>query len=141
MDRLTALFEQLSLPEISRVLRHAALAALGLGIVAVAVSLLLSHGLIGLGAVIGLALGLLNIRVAVLAVKRVSADNPDKPRRVLATKSLYRLGLTTLVVIGLLLASVQLGFGVLGGIGAFYFVLLVSLLRSLLGANARGAIT
>lgn len=138
MDRLTALFEQLSLPEISRVLRHTALAALGIGVVALGVSFALGHGLVGLGALCGLALGLGNIRLVIRAVNQVSATSPERPRRVLAVRSLYRLFVTTALIVGLLLASVQLGFGALGGIGAFYFVLLLSLLKSLLSHNRPG---
>jgi hypothetical protein len=47
--------------------------------------------------------------------------------------------MTTLVVLGLVLASIQVGLGTAAGIAVFYLVLLINLLRSLLGANANGA--
>jgi hypothetical protein len=141
MDKLTALFEQLSLHELSRVLRHTALGAIGVGVVALVASFALSHVLVGVGVVIGLVLGLINIRLVIRSVNKVSADSPAKPKRVLAQKSLYRLGMTTVVVVGLLIGSIQLGFGTLAGIAAFYFLLLVSLLRSILTSNTHGAIT
>ena len=141
MDRLAALFEHLPLPEVSRLLRRTAISALGVGIVAIVVAVVLSHPFMGLGACIGLALGLGNIRLITRSVARVSASGTEHPRRALAAKTLYRLGLTTLIVIGLLFASVQLGFGTAGGLALFYLLLIANLVRVLLqqgpiGANA-----
>ena len=138
MDRIIELFEQLTLPAIARVLRQAALASIAVAIVALVVSVVVSHILIGVGVIAGLGLGIANIRLVVHAVTKVSADHPERPRRVLASKSLYRLLATTAVVIGLLFVSTQLGFGVLGGIAIYYFVLLVSLVRSILQNGAHG---
>lgn len=132
MDRLAALFEQLPLPEVARVLRRSALAALGVGIVALTAAIALNHPFIGLGACVGLGLGLGNIRLVVAAVLKVNERQPANPKRVLASRTLVRLGATTVVIIGLVFASLQLGFGAAGGIAAFYFLLLVSLVRSIL---------
>jgi hypothetical protein len=132
MDRLAALLEQLSLPEMGRVVRHVAVSALALGIVALAVALLTSHALFGLGACIGLALGILNLRLVSSSVAKVAAVAPAHPKRVLATRSLGRLALCTAVVIGLALLSLPLGFGTAGGLAVFYFLLAALLIRSLL---------
>ena len=139
MDRLAELFEQLPLPAVSRVLRRTAISAVVVGVVVLGVTLAVSHPFIGLGACIGLGLGLGNIRVITRSVAKVSASGTDHPRRVLAVKTLYRLSLTTLLVIGLLFASVQLGFGTAGGIAAFYLLLIVHLVRVLLQQGAAGA--
>ena len=138
MDRLAELFEQLPLPAVGRILRRTAISALVVGIVALAVAIGVSHPFVGLGACIGLGLGLGNIRLITGSVAKVSASGTDHPRRVLAVKTLYRLSLTTLVVIGLLFASVQLGFGTAGGIAVFYLLLLVNLVRVLLQHGAAG---
>jgi hypothetical protein len=132
MDRLTALFEQFSLPEIERLMRRTVFAGIGFGVVAFVVSLVLSHPLAGLGVVIGLAVGLVNIRLVTRSVARVTAQQPAKPARVLAGSAVGRLAVTTLVLIGLAIASVQLGIGAIGGIAIFYLLLLVNLVVSVL---------
>jgi hypothetical protein len=139
MDRLAALFEQLPLPEVGRIVRRTAISAIVVGIVALGVSVGVSRPFAGLGACVGLGLGLGNIRLVTGSVARVSASGTAHPRRVLAVKTLYRLGLTTLVVIGLLFASVQLGFGAAGGIAVFYLLLIVNLVRVLLQQGTAGA--
>lgn len=132
MDRLASLFEQLTLPEIAQLLRRTALSALGIGIVALAVGVLLSHPLAGLGVLAGLGLGLVNIRLITRSVARLSAAEVEKPRRILVSRSLGRLSMTTIIVIGLMFASAQLGLGTFAGIAAFYFVLIVNVAKSLL---------
>ena len=132
MDRLTALFEQFSLPEIERLMRRTVFAAIGLGVVAFGVSIVLSHVLAGLGIVVGLAVGLINIRLITRSVARVTAQAPNRPNRVLAGRAVSLLALTTLIVIALALISVSLGIGTAGGIAIFYLLLVVNLVVSLL---------
>jgi hypothetical protein len=139
MDRFAALFEQLSLPEIARLLRRTAYSAIGVGVVALGVSIALSHPLVGLGACCGLSLGLVNIRLVARSVARINAAQVARPARAIASRTVTRLAMTTLVVLGLVLASIQVGLGTAAGIAVFYLVLLINLLRSLLGANANGA--
>jgi len=139
MDRLAALFEQLSLPEISRLLRRTALSALGVAIAAVAITLGLSRPLIGLGVAIGLALGLGNIRLIAGSVSRIQPEQPHIKRE-LASKTLLRLAMTTIIVAGLALASVTLGISTAGGIAVFYFLLLVGLVRTLLRHSNTGIV-
>lgn len=139
MDRITTLFEQLPLSDLSRVLRRTVFLGIGAGVVALGIALALGKPLVGLGACIGLGLGLVNIRLVARAVARVNAMKIEKPRRVLASGTLVRLGATTVVVIGLAFASVGLGLGTAGGIAIFYFLLLISLVRTLLQANTTGA--
>jgi hypothetical protein len=138
MDRLAELFDQLSLPEMGQVVRHVALSALGIGVVALAVSVLTSHALFGLGACIGLALGIANLRIVSSSVAKLAAAAPAHPKRVLASRSLVRLLACTAIVIGLAFASIQLGFGTAGGLAVFYLLLALLLIRSLL-RSARSA--
>ncbi len=132
MDRLASLFEQLTLPEVAQLLRRTALTALAVAIVAFGISLFLSHPLVGLGIVAGLALGLLNIRLITRSVARLSEYPVDHPRRVLAGRSLGRLGMTTVIVIGLMFASAQVGLGAFAGLALYYFVLLANVAHTLL---------
>ena len=132
MDRLTALFEQFSLPEIERLMRRTVFAAIGLGVVALAVAVVLSHALAGLGVVIGLAVGLVNIRLITRSVAKVTERQPNRPNRVLAGRAVSRLALTTFVVIALAILSVPIGIGTAAGIAVFYLLLVVNLVVSLL---------
>jgi ATP synthase I chain len=138
MDRISELFEQLPLSEMTRVIRRTVLAGLAVGAVALGVSLALSHPLIGLGVCVGLALGLVNIRLVARSVAKVNASGHAHPRRALASSTLARLALTTVVVVGLAFASVSLGIATAGGIALFYFLLLVSLVRSLFAQGTTG---
>src|ERR1700733_13225390 len=108
MDRLTSLFEQLSLPEIARILRRTVFTAVGVGVVALGVSAAVSHILVGAGICIGLAVGLFNVRLITRSVARVTETNPERPKRILAQRTLTRLGLTTVIIVGILVASVSL---------------------------------
>jgi hypothetical protein len=135
MDRLTTLFEQLSLPEVARILRRTAFSGIGIGVVALGVAAAVSHVLVGVGICIGLGIGLLNVRLITRSVAKVNAAALERPRRALASKTLFRLGATTLLIIGLMLASVSLGIGSAGGVALFYFALLANLLRELLRSN------
>ena len=89
-------------------------------------------GSIFFGIVIGLAVGLVNIRLITRSVARVTAQAPTRPNRVLAGRAVSRLAVTTLIVIGLAVASVSLGIGTAGGIAIFYLLLVVNLVVSLL---------
>ena len=61
-----------------------------------------------------------------------------KPVRALASLTLLRLGVTTIIVIGLAVFVTSLGLGAVAGIAVFYFVL-VNLIGSIL--RQRGATT
>ena len=132
MNGIAALFEQLPLPEVARVVRRTVWAGIVLGAVALGVSAALGYVLAGLGGCIGLAFGLANIRLISRSAARLSAGAGSHRTRVLASNTLVRLAATTVVIGGLAFASVQLGLGAACGIAVYYFVWLASLLRSLL---------
>lgn len=122
----------------TRVVRRTVFAGLAVGAVAFGVSLALSNPLVGLGVCVGLALGLANIRLVARSIARVNASKNAHPRRALASSTLARLAMTTVVVVGLAFASVSLGISTAGGIALFYFLLLASLVRSLLAQSTTG---
>lgn len=138
MDRITTLFEQLPLPEIARLVRRTVWAAIAIGVVALAVSAVVGYVLVGVGTCLGLGLGLGNIRLVSHAVARASARPLAHPRRALASSTLFRLAVTTVIVIGLAFVSVQFAFGVAGGIALFYLAYVTSLVRSLLQHGTSG---
>jgi hypothetical protein len=122
MNSLGPLLEQFSLPEISSVLKRTVFTALGFGVVAVVATLFVSQPLFGLGVCIGLGLGLLNIRMVTNQTARVTQLQPAKPVRALASMTLARLGITTVCVIVLFIASRWLGFGTAAGLCLFYLL-------------------
>jgi len=138
MERLAALLEQLDLPEISRMLRRTVFAALGVGIVAVVVLAIVGYPLAGLGACLGLGLGLVNIRLVMSTASRLNASGLAKIKRPMAMNTLMRLGLTTVVAVILVVVNLPLGMGMLGGVAVFYFLFVISLVATLL---RQGAVT
>jgi hypothetical protein len=138
MERLAAVLEQLDLPEISRMLRRTVFGAVGVGVVALVVLSIVGYPLAGLGACIGLGLGLANIRLVMSTASRLNSLATTKVKRPMAMNTLMRLALTTVVAIVLVVVNLALGMGVLGGIAVFYLLFVVSLVATLL---RQGAVT
>jgi small-conductance mechanosensitive channel len=133
MDRLAALFEQFSIPEIARLMRRAVFGAIAIGVVALVVSGVVDHVLAGVGICLGLGIGLVNIRLVTRSISRIAASDLPKPRRAIASRAVYRLIGTTVVVVALVALSTVLGIATAGGIALFYLVLVANLVRALLG--------
>lgn len=128
INGLAGLLEQFSLPELTRVLRRTVLASLVAGVIGFVAAVLLSQTNFGFGLVIGLGLGLGNIRLVTLQTARVQKAQLSKPIRALASMTLARLGITTVIVIALAVAVTSLGIGAVAGIALFYLLFLVSLI-------------
>jgi hypothetical protein len=94
--------------------------------------------LIGVGACIGLALGTLNFRLVGASVIKVGKREDENKRRPLALNTVGRLGVISVITIGLLLISFQLGFGVLSGLAVFQLVLLANVARSMMKFGPQG---
>jgi len=138
MERLAAVLEQLDLPEISRMLRRTVFGAIGVGVVALVVLSIVGYPLAGLGACIGLGLGIVNIRVVMSTASRLNSLGTTKIKRPMAMNTLMRLALTTVIAIVLVVVNLPLGMGVLGGVAVFYLLFVVSLVVTLL---RQGAVT
>ncbi|MGH9298976.1 MAG: hypothetical protein ACRDZT_03605 [Acidimicrobiales bacterium] len=136
MNGLAPLLEQFTLPEISRVLRRTIFAALGIGVAAVIATLFLSYPLFGLGVCIGLGAGLMNIRMITSQTARVTAAQPERPARALASMTIARLGITTVVVIGLAIVAKWLGLGAAAGLCVFYFVFVANIVTMMVRHKA-----
>ena len=103
-------FSHFSLPQISAVARRTALAALVVGVGALAILVLLGYPLVGLGVCLGMAMALANFRlIAASTVKASASENADK-RRPLVMNTLGRLGVISIIALGLTLLQRQLGF-------------------------------
>lgn len=127
MNGIGALVEQFSLPEISRVLKRTVVIGLVLGAIGVLVSGLLGSVLFGIGAYIGLALGLANIRAITTQTAKVTNSATTKIVRVMARMTLVRLGATTAVIVVLFLLGRQLGLGSALGLCAYYLVFVANI--------------
>jgi membrane protein YqaA with SNARE-associated domain len=125
------MFAHFELPNVPEVARRTTSMALVVGVAALVASVSFGNVLVGLGACIGLGLGLFNFRMIGNSVARVSARDEENKRRPLALNTLGRMGIITVVVIGLLFVSPSLGFGVLGGLAVFQVILLANVARSM----------
>jgi hypothetical protein len=127
MNSLAPLLEQFTLPEISTVLRRTVLIGLAVGVVAFVTTLFLGQALGGLGACIGLALGLVNIRLITSQTAKVTREQPARPIRALASMTLLRLGVITVIAIGLAIVSKPLGLGTIFGVALFYLIFIANI--------------
>jgi hypothetical protein len=130
------LMQALSIPQISRVARRTALSAVIVGVLGLLLLLVLNYPYAGLGLCIGIGLALGNFRLTAAAAAKAIRSEKANHRRPLALNTLGRLGLVTIVAIGLLLLKEQLGFGVLLGLAVFQFILLANMTVSLLKGAA-----
>lgn len=126
------MFDRFSLPDLARVSRRTMVTALVVGVVGLAVCLYVNEPWGGLGLCIGLALGISNFRMVQRSVVKVGVRMPSNKRRPLAMNTMARMAFVTVIALGLVFVLPPLGFGVLGGLALFQFVLLANVTRSML---------
>jgi hypothetical protein len=124
-------FAHFSLPSIPDVSRRTVAAALVIGVAALVAAFSFGHLLVGVGACIGLGMGTLNFRLVGVSVDKVAAMDVDNPKRPLAVNTFGRMGVITVIALGLCFLSKPLGFGVLGGLAAFQIILIANVARSM----------
>jgi hypothetical protein len=124
-------FAHFSLPNLPDVSRRTMGATLVIGAAALVAAFSFGHLLVGVGACIGLAMGLLNFRLIGVSVDKVTAMDIDNPKRPLAVNTLGRMGIITVIALGLCFVSKPLGFGVLGGLAVFQIILIANVARSM----------
>jgi hypothetical protein len=127
-----SLLSSLSLPQIATVARRTALAVLILGTLALVGLVVAGYPLAGLGFVLGLAMGLWNMRMISRATARVAASEREDKRRPLAMNTLGRLAVISIVALSLAFFVRQLGFGTLVGLAVFQFALLGNVVMAML---------
>jgi len=125
------MFASFALPDLIRVSRRTVLGGLVFGLVGLVACLALSVPLTGLGLCIGLALGLVNFRMIQRSVAKVGASEVENHRRPLAANTVVRLAAISVVALGLLFLSFDLGLGVMIGLAAFQFLLLLNVASSM----------
>lgn len=129
------MFAHFSLPSIPDVARRTISMVLVVGVAALVACVSFDKTLLGLGACVGLGLGTLNFRMIGNSVTRVTESQVENKRRPLALNTLGRLGIITVVTLGLMTFSHQLGFGVLAGLAVFQMILLANVARSMAKAG------
>lgn len=130
------MFDRFSLPDLARVSRRTMLGALVAGVVGLVVLTLFNQAWAGLGLCVGLALGISNFRMVQRSVVKVGERMPTNKRRPLAMNTMGRMAVITAVALGLLFVLPPLGFGLLGGLALFQFLLLGNVTRSMLKMGA-----
>jgi hypothetical protein len=128
-------FAHFDLPDIGEVSRRTVAASLIVGVASLVAALSFGHLWVGVGACIGLALGTVNYRLVGVSVDKVAATGTENPKRPLAANTMGRLAIVTVIALGLAFINKGLGFGVLGGLAVFQFLLIVNVARSMAKAG------
>jgi len=128
-------FAHFDLPDIGDVSRRTVAAALVVGVAGLVAAFSFGYLWLGVGACIGLALGTVNYRLVGVSVDKVAATGTDNPKRPLAANTMGRLGIVTVIALGLTFIDKQLGFGVLIGLAVFQVLLIVNVARSMAKAG------
>ena len=118
------LFSSFSLPQISTVARRTALVACAIGSVALVIGVVAGYPLVGLGVCLGLFMALVIFRLISRATLKAAASSEENKRRPLAFNTLGRLGVISVIALGITFFVQPLGFGTLVGLAVFQFTLL-----------------
>ena len=119
---------------LTRVLRRTILSALIVGAVAILITALLGSLWGALGLIIGLGLAIVNLRFLDAGIAKLKPEGEISVsnkvlRRAMGTKSVTRLGIITVICIGLLLLNGALGIGAVAGLVIFQLLFVVNVGR------------
>ena len=117
---------------LAKVLRRTIVSALIVGVVAILIALLLSQPWAALGLAFGLAIAVLNLRFLDAGVAKLNTEGETSNkvlRRAIGTKSVTRLGVITVICVGLLLLNGALGIGAVAGLVIFQLLFVVNVGR------------
>jgi len=117
---------------LAKVLRRTIVSAIIVGAAAIVIMLLLSVPWAALGLAIGLAMAVVNLRFLDAGVAKLNTGgetNNKVLRRAMGTKSVTRLGIITLICIGLMLLDGALGIGAVAGLVIFQLLFVVNVGR------------
>jgi hypothetical protein len=119
---------------LTKVLRRTILSALIVGAVAILITAFLGSLWGALGLVIGLGLAIVNLRFLDAGIAKLKPEGEISVsnkvlRRAMGTKSVTRLGIITVICIGLLLLNGALGIGAVAGLVIFQLLFVVNVGR------------
>ena len=125
------------LTEIDRIMRRTVVAAIVVGLVGAAASVLLGQPLFAPGIALGLLLALANHRVFQSSALKFTTPEGVVNRKPFAGSVALRLGGCTVVAIGLMIVERPVGWGVIAGLAAFQALMLANALVALLQYQRR----
>ena len=125
------------LTEIDRIMRRTVIAAIIVGVVGAAASVLLGQPYVAPGIAIGLVLAVANHRVFQSSALRFTTPEGVVNRKPFAGSVALRLGACTAVAIGLMIVERPTGWGVIGGLAVFQALMLANALVALLRYQRR----
>ena len=117
---------------LAKVLRRTVVSSIVVGAGAVIVALLLSAPWFALGLAIGLGMAVVNLRFLDAGIAKVQTRGTTSNkvlRRAMGTKSVTRLGIITLIAVGLMLVNGALGIGAVAGLVIFQMLFVVNVGR------------
>ena len=117
---------------LAKVLRRTIVSAIIVGVAAIVIALLLSAPWAALGLAVGLGMAVVNLRFLDAGVAKLSTEgetNNKVLRRAMGTKSVTRLGVITVICVGLLLLNGALGVGAVAGLVIFQLLFVVNVGR------------
>jgi hypothetical protein len=119
---------------LTRVLRRTILSAVIVGAVAVVLTAFLGSLWGALGLIIGLGLAIVNLRFLDAGIAKLKPEGELSVsnkvlRRAMGTKSVTRLGIITVICIGLLLINGALGIGAVAGLVIFQLLFVLNVGR------------
>ena len=120
------------LEEIERVVRRTAIAAIAAGIVAAAIAVVIGQPLFAPGMALGIGLAIANHRVFQSSAMRFTTVEGVVNRKPFAGSVVLRLGICTLIAVGLLIVKQPLGWGVVGGLALFQATMLFNAVIALI---------
>ncbi len=128
----SGLFAQFPIVGVERIVKRTLYSAIGVGVVGAAAAILLGHPLVAPGLLIGLALALANHRVFQSSALRFISPDGAVNRKPFAGAVFLRLGAVTVITILALVFVRPVGWGIIGGLAVFQFLMLINGLVALL---------
>ena len=136
---MISMMEGFPVAEVDTVMRRTLWSAVAMGVLGVGAGIGFGFPLFGPGVVVGLAMGLVNIRFFQVSAARNTNTEGSLSRGPFATQTLLRLAVVTGVAMVLLVVLRQMGWGVLAGLIVFQMLLLINMLKALMAYNRKDA--
>ncbi len=117
---------------LQRLLRRTTILTIVVGSFGVFISLLLGQPLAAVGLVLGLVMAIVNLRfldAGVAKVEETGEGSTKTLRKMLRTKTAWRLAAITVVAIGALFLSAPLGIGIVIGLVIFQILFVIAVAR------------
>ena len=126
--------EHLDAPVLQRLLRRTVLSALVCGAIAIVLALWLAPPFSAVGIALGLGLAFLNLRfldAGVAKIEETGEGSGKAIRKMLRTKTSWRLAVITVIAVGLMFLYAPLGVGTVVGLVVFQINFVINVARVL----------